>query len=148
MWFNPIMTWLLRSPLHAFVSKNMMLITYTGRKSGKTYTTPVNYVRIDSDRGSYLLTTSFSQRTWWRNLRGGAPVSLMLQGKAVQATATLVEDEQGVIDDLRALVLGSPQYARYLEVSTSPDGAPDAQALARAAKDRITVRTFLPGRGE
>jgi len=32
---------LLRSPLHALVSKSTLLITFTGRKSGKKYTTPI-----------------------------------------------------------------------------------------------------------
>ena len=41
--FNPFMVWLLRSPLHKLASKNTLLITFTGRKSGKKYTTPVNY---------------------------------------------------------------------------------------------------------
>lgn len=43
--YNPLMKWVLRSPLHGMVSKNFMLITFTGRRSGKVYTTPVNYVR-------------------------------------------------------------------------------------------------------
>jgi hypothetical protein len=38
MWYNPIMRGLLNSPMHFFASKNMMLMTYKGRKSGKTYT--------------------------------------------------------------------------------------------------------------
>ena len=32
----------LRSPVHKMVSKTVLLITFTGRKSGKTYTTPVD----------------------------------------------------------------------------------------------------------
>ena len=45
MWFNSIMKWLIRSPLHGLVSKSMLVIGYTGRKSGRRYETPVNYVR-------------------------------------------------------------------------------------------------------
>ena len=66
MWFNPIIQWLLRSPLHLMVSKNMMLMTYTGRKSGKIYTTPMNYLAI----GEAFYTISTRERRWWRNLRG------------------------------------------------------------------------------
>jgi len=42
MWFNPIMKWLIRSPLHGLVSKSMLVIGYTGRKSGKRYETPMS----------------------------------------------------------------------------------------------------------
>jgi hypothetical protein len=68
MWYNPLLTWLLRSPLHGLVSNNTLLTTVIGCKSGSNITLPVNYV----DMGEELLTVSFRRRTWWRNLRGGA----------------------------------------------------------------------------
>ncbi len=37
------MKFLLRSPIHGMVSKTVLLITFTGRKSGKSFTTPVDY---------------------------------------------------------------------------------------------------------
>lgn len=79
MWYNPLLILMLRSPLHPLLSGNTLALTYTGRKSGRTYTTPVNYVR-DGDR---LWATSYRTRTWWRNLRNGVPVSLRLQGREV-----------------------------------------------------------------
>jgi len=59
MWFNPIMKWLIRSPLHGFVNKNMMVIGYTGRRSSKRCETSVNYVCNGDD----LLVTSYLSRT-------------------------------------------------------------------------------------
>ena len=59
MWYNSIMMWLLRSPLHGMLSGSTMIITYTGRKSGMTFSTPVNYVRD----GNVLWTVSF--RAHW-----------------------------------------------------------------------------------
>ena len=76
MWYNTIMKWVLCSSLHGLLSKNIMLITFTGRKSGKVYTLPVNYVRD----GDVFSVVSFRHRTWWRNLRGGAPASGSTQG--------------------------------------------------------------------
>jgi len=55
MWYNPIMKWILGSPLHRVVSKSTMLVTFTGRKSGKQYTIPVNYVR----EGDVFYVTSY-----------------------------------------------------------------------------------------
>ena len=37
---KPIMTGLLRSRLHSLISRSLMLITYTGRTTGKQYTFP------------------------------------------------------------------------------------------------------------
>ncbi len=42
---NSAMKFVLRSPLHGIVSKTTLLISFTGRKSGMTYTTPVSYSR-------------------------------------------------------------------------------------------------------
>ena len=35
---NDFITWVLRSPFHGMLSNGMMLITVTGRKTGKKYT--------------------------------------------------------------------------------------------------------------
>src|SRR3712207_8902269 len=56
-------------------------ITYRGRTSGTVYTIPVTYQRQDSG----LRIVSMRHDRWWRNLRGGAPVTLHLQGRAVTA---------------------------------------------------------------
>jgi hypothetical protein len=42
---NPMMRWLLRSPLHGLVSKVYLLLSVTGRKSGKVYVVPVQYAQ-------------------------------------------------------------------------------------------------------
>ncbi|MCB0144872.1 MAG: nitroreductase family deazaflavin-dependent oxidoreductase, partial [Caldilineaceae bacterium] len=77
---NPMMKFILQSPLHRIASSQIMLITVTGRKSGKQYTTPVNFVEIDDFEDEGLLSVvSHQHRTWWRNLRGGAPVTIVLR---------------------------------------------------------------------
>ena len=139
MWFNPIMRGLLRSPLHFFVSKNMMLMTYTGRKSGKSYTTPMNYLEI----GDVFYTISSRERVWWRNLRGGAQVTLRLEGKDMPAWAESIEDEAEVAKDLSLCLEKAPQLARYMKVGIDVDGSPNAEDVARLAQERVMVSTKL-----
>jgi deazaflavin-dependent oxidoreductase (nitroreductase family) len=139
MWYNPIMRFLLRSPLHGFVSGSMMLITYAGHKSGKTYTLPVSYYR----EGDTLITTSFRHRTWWRNLRGGAAVTLRLRGRDVKGTSEVVEDDEEVAEALMALFSRAPQIARYYGVSLDPDGRPNAEDIAVAVEEKVVIRTTL-----
>ena len=74
---NPFMKRLLRSPLHWIVSHQYMLITVVGRKSGRFYTTPVQYKRIDD---TLYIITSLGY-TWWKNLRSRAAVDVVLQGE-------------------------------------------------------------------
>src|SRR5579872_6536734 len=73
---NPIVRGLLRSPIHGFWSRSLMLITFSGRKSGRRFTTPVRYVRV----GDAVRCFTSAKNLWWRNLQGGADVSLRIEG--------------------------------------------------------------------
>jgi deazaflavin-dependent oxidoreductase (nitroreductase family) len=74
---NPFMLWLLRSPFHGAVSKFYVVLGFTGRKSGKPYATPVQYAFEDNT--VYIVTSE--GYVWWKNLRGGANVTLRIRGK-------------------------------------------------------------------
>ena len=92
---NKTMKFVLRSPMHRMVSKTLTLITFTGRKSGKTYTTPVSYYQKDDQ------VCIFTHANWWKNLQGGAPVTLRLRGKDIQGTAdSISEDKQAIANAL------------------------------------------------
>lgn len=135
MWFNPIMRWLLRSPLHFTVSRNTMLMTYTGRKSGKVYTVPMNYLDIEG----VLYTISSRERTWWRNLRGGAEVTLRLKGKDKKAWAVAIEDQAEVAERLSLYFKTTPQIARYMKVKIDVDGSPNAEDIHRLSIKQVVV---------
>jgi deazaflavin-dependent oxidoreductase (nitroreductase family) len=89
---NGAMKALLRSPAHSLVSGAFMLITVTGRKTGRRYTTPVNYVQD----GELLTVLSWRERSWWRNVRGGAPVTVRLRGKNRSAFACVAAEGRRV----------------------------------------------------
>ncbi len=80
---NPMMRWLLRSRWHGSVSKHYVLLSVTGRKSGKVYHVPVQYAQ----QGDTLLILTSAEYVWWRNLQGGAPVQVYLRGKQYAAQA-------------------------------------------------------------
>lgn len=138
MWYNNVMAALLRSSLHGMLSGSVLLLTYTGRKSGKSFDVPVNYLEHNGE----LLVVSFRDRTWWRNLRGGAAVQLTLRGKQQPATGTAVEDETQVAEGLAAMLAARPSSGRFLGV-TAQDPAERQAQLAAAAKSRVIVRLRL-----
>ncbi len=113
MWFDPLTAWLLRSPLHGLVSSSLMLVTVTGRKSGKLITTPTNYQRL----GNTLWVISWRDRNWWRNLRRGADVRLLLAGKIVEGRGQVIEDEKAVAQSLFDYYRRSPKTARYVGIA-------------------------------
>ncbi len=139
MWYNAVMIWLLRSPLHGLISQSFMLVTVTGKKTGKAYTTPVNYSR----EGNMLTIVSQRNRTWWRNLRGGRPLTIHLQGQDLTASGIVIEDDAGVTSDLTSYLQKNPQVAKYFQVKLDATGQPECDDVARAAKNRVMVRIQL-----
>lgn len=135
---NPFVRLILRSPLHPLMSKNVMLVSFSGRKSGREYHVPTNFHR----EGDGLLVTSFRERTWWRNLRG-APVTLLLQGKEVAGRAQVIEDPAGVAAALTRLAAAEPAYARYLHIGLDSSGEPSAADALRAAQARVILQVEL-----
>ena len=91
---NPMMRWLLRSRWHGLVSKLYVLLSVTGRKSGKVYHVPVQYAQ----QGDTLLILTSAEYVWWRNLQGGAPIQVHLRGKQYAAQAEAFRETDIVAD--------------------------------------------------
>ncbi|MFH1186284.1 MAG: nitroreductase/quinone reductase family protein, partial [Chloroflexota bacterium] len=84
---NDFVKLILRSPLHGLAG-NTMLITISGRKSGKPITIPVNYCR----NGNTLWVLSTRTRKWWRNITPGSRVQVHLHGRELVGTAEVLLD--------------------------------------------------------
>ena len=131
---NDFMSWVLRSPLHGLLSNGMILITVTGRKTGKKYTTPVGYYHEDG----YLWVITSRDRTWWKNLQGGAEVSLLLKRQPMKAFAE-TELEQALIEArMYDYLKHVPQAAKPMHIRVE-NGKANAEDIARIAKDRLFV---------
>jgi len=93
--FNPVLVWLLRSPFHWLASGRVMLITYTGRRTGRRITIPVSYQQSASEIS--VTVGMHMQKQWWRNLITESPVELQLRGRRVQATARAIPEGNTVV---------------------------------------------------
>ena len=132
---NSAMKFFLRSPLHGMISKTVLLITFTGRKSGKTYTTPVDY----SQEGDQV--NIFTHADWWKNLRGGALVSLRIRGREFQGRAEPVaEDKRVIAAGLAAHLQKVPSNARYYGVTFDNQGNPRADEVEKAVQTVVMIR--------
>ena len=132
---NDFMSWVLRSPLHGMLSDGMLLITVTGRKTGKKYTTPVGYYR----ESGYLWVITSRNRTWWKNLCSGAEVSLLLKRKPVAALAETELDNKAVEARMVDYVKHVPQAAKPMGIRIE-NGNANAEDIARTAKSRLFVK--------
>lgn len=135
---NKAMKFILRSPLHGMVSKSILLITFTGRKSGKTYTTPVSY----SQSGNQV--TIFTHASWWKNLRTAAPVTLHIQGQDRQGfPEAIVEDKRAISAELAAHLQNVPSDARWYGVTFDENKAPRVEDIAKAVESVVMIHVQL-----
>lgn len=123
---NVPMRAVLRLPFATPLSANLMLISYTGVKSGKAYLQPVSYARD----GQTLLTPGGGR--WTLNLKNGRQVRLRLRGRDVAAHADLVADPAEVERLLGVIAAGNPRAMRYIPIPRRDDGRLDPEALAAA----------------
>lgn len=139
MWYNPLIIACLKSPLHGLLSRNMMVITITGRKSGKRISVPTNYI---CDQNT-LWVISWRTRAWWRNLRQGAPVEVLLAGQNLAGHGQVAEDPQDVADHLMTYCRLSPATARYMQIGLDSAGQPIPADCDRAAQAMVVVTITL-----
>jgi hypothetical protein len=134
---NWVVTAILRSPFHGLLSRTMLLISFAGCRSGKTYILPVNYARD----GEVIVIVSQADRSWWRNLRGGAPVWVRVQGKNLTGYAESFEMPTVVAAELLALLRQTPAFRKHVGIALTADGQPERpDDLARLARGRVSVR--------
>jgi len=130
---NKVITLVLSSPLHRLLSKTVLLITFTGRKSGNTYTTPVGYSQNEKQ------ISIFTHHTWWKNLCSNPSVTLRLRGLDVQGRAEPIEDKQIVTDGLCAHLRKVKSDAKYYDVTYDEHGNPKIDEVAKAAQSAVMI---------
>jgi hypothetical protein len=131
---NDFVKFFLRTPLHVFM-RDTMLITVIGLKTGKKYSTPVGFYR---ENGNLWVLTS-RNRTWWRNVKNGANVCLLLKRKSVNAFAQVEMDTRSVETRMVEYIQHVPMAARSLGIRVESK-VPNMGDIARAAKDRLFVK--------
>ncbi len=96
----------------------VLLLTTTGRKSGKRHITPLGYFEHD---GAYVVTASNAglgtHPAWFHNLRSNPQVTLQIQSNELAAKAELANPE--LRQQLWAKLVGlAPGYRAYQERTT------------------------------
>lgn len=127
---------ILSSPLHRLMSERFMLIGWRGRRTGRTYSTPVAYLRSGDE---VLLTTD---DRWWHFV-DGRPVSLRIRGATLVGVATAVTEPEAVTDAVETLIDAQPSYARLAGIR-SEGSRPTRTDVRRSVDDgRVLLRVSL-----
>jgi hypothetical protein len=136
---NTIMRPLIHSRLGRRM-KDLALLSFTGRKTGRRYTVPVGYHELDGN--GVVLTAS----RWRVNLRGGADVEVEHLGRQVPMRAELIDDPHEVAQIysalLRTIALKEAKLAIGLEVIR--DRIPTEAEIEEAVGGRRSVVVLRP----
>lgn len=133
---NPLMKVILRSPFHGLVSEHLMLLTFTGQKSKRQYTTPVGYNRDGSTL--YILTES----PWWKNFHTEAPVTLHLTGTIVKGNAIAITDPETtarvILPEIQQK--GAAYAKRRYRLNLDPNKTPELEDLLPAVQNTTLIK--------
>ena len=89
---NPTLSLLLRTPLAGPARHQLMVVNFTGHKSGRHYSIPLSAHLIDNVL--YAMTGA----QWKYNFRGGATAQVLHDGKTTTMRGELIEDKAHVTD--------------------------------------------------
>lgn len=136
--WNPLMRRLLDSPLHWPLSRWFAVLAWTGRTTGRRYSTPVSFVR----EGNTAYVTTGDR--WWRNLTAGAPVAMLIAGRWRRGTAAPLMDPADHRAQHERLFRDHSWFRLLAGIPRANAGGPDTAAVARAVKaGRVLVRIQL-----
>ena len=137
-WLNSLMRLMLRTPgLQQLVGRSTALLTFVGRRSGKTYTTPISYAQ----QGDRVILTCHTSRQWWRNLGSNPRVQLRLAGKDILGEAFVVDGDVA-LELFLAFIRKQRMVARASGISFE-SGTPNEKQAAAALEDTVVVSVRL-----
>ena len=138
---NALLSLRLRSPCHAEASQTLLLLAFRGKKSGKQYRFPVGYIQ----EGQFdLVVLTPRMRSWWKNFRQGAPVTVYVQGRKRQGMASVDHDDrEAIAPGITTFLRLNPQAAPMYRVELDAAGDPTPDTLQRVIPHWIVVRIHL-----
>ncbi|MGW0183341.1 hypothetical protein [Nocardia sp. NPDC003345] len=93
--FNAVVVALMGAPvLGPLLGRGFVEVEYVGRRSGRVFRTPVNYLKKGDE---YVIGVAMpDKKTWWRNFGGdGAPILLHFRDGARRGHAVSGRDGRG-----------------------------------------------------
>jgi hypothetical protein len=138
---NPPMRALLRSPFHGVASRNLAILDYHGRKSGRRFETPLSFVRD----GSVVRFLSSHNTGWWKNFRDGpTPVEIEIGRKKISGQARVWEtDSDHLRDGVRKFLTALPRDAVVYGIGLDSDRKPRESDIVKTANHVVLVEVEL-----
>jgi hypothetical protein len=120
---NVVMRPLLASPLGRRIS-GVMLLEFSGRRTGRTIKVPVNYHLVDG------VPMAFTNAPWRLNFDGGAPVKVRYRGQVYETRGSLVPMSPEAMGQAVRKSLDTGGSAQRMGIKTARGHQPTAAELA------------------
>ncbi len=91
---------ILESLFHMFIGKKTALIEFASRQSGRYVCQPIRYPRRDK----HIQALCEKGKDWWKNIKSGAPVKLVLTGKKYQGWTEEIEEKDKIIKEFEVFI--------------------------------------------
>jgi len=138
-WMNTSMRLMLRTPgLQRVIGRSTSLLTFTGRKSGRSYTTPISYSR----NGASVILTGHVSRQWPKNVAANPRVRLRLEGTEYEGKARILAREEA-LPFYVGLLEDQPLLAKISSVELDADGNADRRQAEAALEETVVVLVDL-----
>jgi deazaflavin-dependent oxidoreductase (nitroreductase family) len=127
------------------VTGQILVLTHTGRKTGLTRRTPLNFAFVDDDL--YVLAGFGSVSDWYRNVEARSQVEVWLPGGWWEAEAEEASDHPERMRILRAVLVGSgfAAYAFGIGPRLPDERLAEISARYRLVRLRRTAARTGPG---
>lgn len=124
--------------LGPLIGRLILLLTTTGRSSGKRRVTPLQYEEIDG--AIYLGSARGAKADWYRNIAANPEVEVRVGARRFRATAETVSDPQRIADFLEVRLRRRPKMIGAMLRSEGLSEQPSrAQLEQYAAKLTMVV---------
>jgi hypothetical protein len=138
---NPFMAKVLASRFHWPFSTQIALVTFTGKKSGRTFTTPMAY--HDFGETIIIALAETQGRNWWRNYIETAPMDMLIKGKNISGFASVLTPESSQYKQWFEAVLNRSSLVSkvFLDDYNAQQGLSEAQIQAIHARSGLVKFT-------
>ncbi|MFZ5819570.1 MAG: nitroreductase/quinone reductase family protein [Chloroflexota bacterium] len=131
--------------LGPLIGKIILLLTTTGRKSGKKRVTPLQFEKIGEDY--YLGAARGLKADWVRNIQANPQVEIRVGAKSFHGAAEIVTDAGRFADFLEVRLARHPRMVGFImEKAHHLPRRPTREQLMELAKDEAMV-IVRPARG-
>jgi len=139
---NPAVKFLLGTPLAGGLRREMMVLNFTGRKSGRRFSIPVSAHQIDNNL--YALASA----GWTANFRDGAAAEVLHDGRTTTMRGELIRDAATVagLAHRAAESYGAKKAQRMMGLKFRDNRVPTLEEFTEAAqREGMRAVKLTPG---